>query len=730
MSSSSFSSLQRCVYEAKQRLQSEKCVMLCVGKQEKKCREIYLNLFSATFSITTVVRAFQADETSVYTDSNLHIVILPKATKYEPINLVYMDKSTKSFKDQSYANCMQIKFDEEIQEFVLTVPSSDTEEEKKKSINDFIILPSSKLTKETLISQPVLLVDSEKGDTMPYEKNFFSLHFPPHPNHKKLQMSTVSQYSTAYCSDGQYTAELLRSLLPHSKDSSLLDACANVGGNTVWFARNFTNVTAVELDKDECIRLKNNCDIYGLQNVTIENRSCLDVIAESNYHDIIFYDPPWGGPNYNLLPKNMLVLGLDNKDTVSLIDEAISQKKASIYVLKHPENTRINSKFPHITIPYFRMVHKEPYNKPFYSLTIWGVKDLDEQRQFLSPLECKATSSIVQKKQNAFVWLVMKGDAYIPGCIASMHSVKKNNSCKQANLVVMCTSDVSEDGLQCLRALADYIVLVDVIEHPSKPLRTEKQRTLYEHWIEQSYTKWQALRLPFQKVCCLDCDIIAIENISSLFSLQTPAAPFNSAFAAPAGKIPNHYVKYADKKDVGADGYLKHGVEIKQETVKVGLMNKTTTLHGTSVVLSPSLTEFARFMIMLRAQTPFGFDTNSGFDEQSLAQFYLDRPWTNVHHRYNFLAWKTDRFLSSDDKPAIIHFSSQPKPWNMKLVGAQYNDIVLWYDVFIDAIREISLENPVLQSVLRNISDVQEANYETLRDIVNEQDHSYAKQWK
>lgn len=740
MSSSSFLSLQQSIQEAKQLLGKEKCVMLCIGNLEK-LREIYLNLFSTQFGIITVIRSYSdVDKTFTYTNCYLQSQTLPREAYNTEINVVYIDKATKSFLDEAYANCMQIKYNAENDTYSLHVP----EEKKSLAPNKFSILPSNQYKKSMKITSPVLLLESQKGVSLPYDATLFSYHFPMKENHHLLQMSSVSKYSTAYCSDGQYTAQLVACLIkscnPAKKEVSIVDACANVGGNTIWFSQSFSKVHAVELDTDEFLRLQNNCEIMGCKNVSFYNQSCLDVIAKLSYADVYFYDPPWGGPSYSSIPKDLLVLGLDSHDVVELIDNAIAQGKASMYVLKHPENTRIDSKFPHITLSLFRRNATASFVKPFYSLTIWfspqinsekALRICKEQQRFLLPLECIPSHDRVKKQANAFVWLVMKGDAYIPGAVASMYSIRnKSKHPEQSNLVVMVTSDVSADGISILKQYADYIVNVDVIEKQSKALRTEKQRTLYQHWIEQSYTKWQALRLPFQKVCCLDCDVIALEDVTSLFSLQTPAAPFNSAFAQPAGKIPNHYTKAAKKQDIGLDGYCKHGVEIPQSVVKEGLMNKTTTLHGTSVVLSPNLTEFARFMVMLASEEgPFGFDTNSGFDEQSLALFYSDRPWTNVHHRYNFLAWKTDGYLSKQDTPAILHFSSQPKPWQMDCIGS-YSDVIVWYDVFVHALTDTNISYPNFQSVLSHISSIPLATKEDYQAIVNTQDKSYLKQWK
>ena len=100
-----------------------------------------------------------------------------------------------------------------------------------------------------------------------------------------------------------------------------------------------------------------------------------------------------------------------------------------------------------------------------------------------------------------------------------------------------------------------------------------------------------------------------------------------------------------------------------------------------------------------------------------------------MHHRYNFLAWKTDGYLSKQDTPAILHFSSQPKPWQMDCIGS-YSDVIVWYDVFVHALTDTNTSYPIFQSVLSHISRTPLATKEEYQAIVNKQDKSYLKQWK
>lgn len=78
----------------------------------------------------------------------------------------------------------------------------------------------------------------------------------------------------------------------------LTETCACAGGNTLSFARHFQHVHAIEMDPARAEDLSHNLQVVGLrQNVTIHQQDCLRVLP-SLQQDVIFCDPPWGGPNY------------------------------------------------------------------------------------------------------------------------------------------------------------------------------------------------------------------------------------------------------------------------------------------------------------------------------------------------------------------------------------------------------------------------------------------------
>ena len=172
-----------------------------------------------------------------------------------------------------------------------------------------------------------------------------------------------------------------------------------------------------------------------------------------------------------------------------------------------------------------------------------------------------------------------------------------------------------------------------------------------------------------------------------MFELNTPAGQFSSAFAKPSGKLTNHYV---DNLNIGSDGYARHGSFIDRNMIQKGM--ETTTVHASSIVLSPSVEDFKGYMKMLSEFKVFGFDTNSGADEQSIVYYYSlysngpKKTWVNVHQRFNFHSFKQNGLFLKDEMPYVIHFMSTPKVWMMNV--NEYEDLVNWYIMFLDGINE------------------------------------------
>jgi hypothetical protein len=56
---------------------------------------------------------------------------------------------------------------------------------------------------------------------------------------------------------------------------------------------------------------------------------------------------------------------------------------------------------------------------------------------------------------------------------------KKISKSKNINTVIMVTPDVPKEAITAVSFVCDYIVVVDEIKHPTKGMKTEKQKTVF-----------------------------------------------------------------------------------------------------------------------------------------------------------------------------------------------------------------------------------------------------------
>lgn len=108
---------------------------------------------------------------------------------------------------------------------------------------------------------------------------------------------------------------------------------------------------------------------------------------------------------------------------------------------------------------------------------------------------------------------------------------------------------------------------------------------------------------------------------------------------------------------------------------------------------------------------PFGFRGSiSMVDEQSIVYYYNNIKkvkWTNIHHMYNFTAWKNG-FLKPGIIPAVIHYINKNKPWNSKY--NEWADLISFYKLADEAITSTGIEPEDIKLKSLNITGARAAN--------------------
>ncbi|NBQ70023.1 MAG: hypothetical protein EBU46_14830, partial [Nitrosomonadaceae bacterium] len=236
--------------------------------------------------------------------------------------------------------------------------------------------------------------------------------------------------------------------------------------------------------------------------------------------------------------------------------------------------------------------------------------------------------------RSAWVTLVMRGDAYVPGALALAASLRASGTA--AATVCMVTDDVSAGARALLGRAFDRVVAVDKLTYPACPMRTEKQNALYGSWIADSFTKWRCLGfVEYARVIFLDADTVLLGNCDHLFAVPAPAGIFSSPWARPyaaqesGGGLPNPYLLAGKHKGEHKGAALAHGAAVPDAAVARGLRGAFVAF-GTTLLLAPApglLAEFCAYCA--RAVAARGCVGSpgcySGADEQSIVGFFLAR---------------------------------------------------------------------------------------------------------
>ena len=185
---------------------------------------------------------------------------------------------------------------------------------------------------------------------VPSEKTNFLFRFVPTDIRKQLKLDDEALFSTTdQVTADKITKDILRYV---ARTATITDATACIGGSAFSFAQNFSNIIAIEYDKTRFEYLQFNMSIlpynvisnnsasssnllsyshqqpqtyfhsntYGdthshsfdterVKNNKVECRNG-DAIIEctKQFQDVIFIDPPWGGPEYKTLTRVKLYL--------------------------------------------------------------------------------------------------------------------------------------------------------------------------------------------------------------------------------------------------------------------------------------------------------------------------------------------------------------------------------------------------------------------------------------
>lgn len=160
----------------------------------------------------------------------------------------------------------------------------------------------------------------------PYKQNI---------NYTKLQTTEEGLYSITRKRDSERILSIIKYNVGNLNIKTITDVTACIGGDTIQFALAFNHVHSIELNDNNFNCLANNVNVYNLYNVTLHHGDCTSIFNWNT--DVLYVDPPWGGPDYK--QKTTLDLMIGNKRIDLWLDEVLLRKnRPSTIVLKLPHN--------------------------------------------------------------------------------------------------------------------------------------------------------------------------------------------------------------------------------------------------------------------------------------------------------------------------------------------------------------------------------------------------------
>jgi 16S rRNA G966 N2-methylase RsmD len=136
----------------------------------------------------------------------------------------------------------------------------------------------------------------------------------PNIDFENIQYDNEGLYSITNYIEADYISKIIiDNFNNNNKNLKILDGTGGLGGNTISFSKFFKNVTSIEINKDRYEMLKNNINLYKLDNIKLINDDSINFLTlNKNDFDIIFFDPPWGGPDYKKNKNLRLKIGKYN----------------------------------------------------------------------------------------------------------------------------------------------------------------------------------------------------------------------------------------------------------------------------------------------------------------------------------------------------------------------------------------------------------------------------------
>ena len=234
-----------------------------------------------------------------------------------------------------------------------------------------------------------------------------------------LQFNFISSFSTTEFSIADEMSQFIletvgEKIRSSNKDKlsrlSIVDATSCIGGNTLSFAKYFSNVDSIEMDPNNFKILEHNIlnskKLSKLYKPSLEGRinyhlgDYNNILPDIKHHDIIFFDPPWGD-DYNIKDPKMPMLG---DLTVPMFMDKACQQFSHVFV-KIPPNLDVSAFKVDKTLKKKKM-------KLIYRNCPEQPKEPKEPKEPKKPKESKESKKVISKTDN-YKYILSQRKAYV-----------------------------------------------------------------------------------------------------------------------------------------------------------------------------------------------------------------------------------------------------------------------------------------------------------------------------
>eukprot|EP00930_Biecheleria_cincta_P075780 TRINITY_DN62977_c0_g1_i1.p1 TRINITY_DN62977_c0_g1~~TRINITY_DN62977_c0_g1_i1.p1 ORF type:complete len:529 (-),score=73.56 TRINITY_DN62977_c0_g1_i1:136-1722(-) len=233
----------------------------------------------------------------------------------------------------------------------------------------------------TLFPERVNFTPEIEPQVLMYDTDRMASFFPPtdtEQGKESLRITNIGEYSMASPEVAKQISQTILSYFDSTANLTLTEACSNMGGNTINFARHFAKVQAVEFLPVHCDILKNNLAqyVHAKAKVEVHCADFLDMMDELQ-QDVIYFDPPWDRKVYPNSKSGSVDLYLDNVHLGNIVNALLQKVQlAAIWVPYnfnfHAFMDKVQSKSFHTHKTLFNDSQKSDKDMVSYLLVVHG----------------------------------------------------------------------------------------------------------------------------------------------------------------------------------------------------------------------------------------------------------------------------------------------------------------------------------------------------------------------